>query len=106
MSNVYNYNYTDLSEIETNPEFLRMREFVGNACNSVRYNEIKAKEMVAKKLLDVFGYPNNIEMYTYQHTSKVEFVNCATNEILACIETTNDDNIFSTEVRYYGDWWK
>lgn len=69
-------------------------------------NEIEAREIVAKKLLEVFGYPNNIEIHTYQHTSKVEFVNSVTNEVLACVETVNDGIVFSTEIKYYGDWWK
>lgn len=104
MSNIY--NYTDLSEIESHPEFLRMRKLADTAYNSVRYNEIEAKELTAKKLLDVFGYPNNIEMYTYQGSSKVEFVNSVTNEVMACVETVNDGIVFSTEIKYYGDWWR
>lgn len=104
MNNIY--NYTNLSEIELSPEFLRMRKLAGTTRNSILYNELEAKEAVAKKLLDVFGYPNNIEMHTYSGSSKLEFVNIETNEILACIETINDGTVFSTEIRYYGDWWK
>jgi len=98
------YRYTNLNEIELCPEFLRMRKLVDTACKSIWENEIEAKEIVAKKLLDVFGYPNKIVMHTYSGSSKLEFVNIETNEILACIETINDGTVFSTEIRYYGDW--
>lgn len=104
MNNIY--NRTNLSEIESHPEFLRMRKLADTSYNSIRYNEIEAKEVTAKKLLDVFGYPNNIEMYSYQGSSKVEFVNVVTDEILACVETINDGIVFYTEIKYYGDWWK
>lgn len=104
MNNIY--NHTNLSEIENHPEFLRMRKLADTTYNSVRYNEIEAKEIVSKTLLNAFGYPNNIEIYIYQGSSKVEFVNVVTNEILACVETVNDGMVFYTVIRYYGDWWK
>lgn len=104
MSNIC--SHTNLSEMESNPEFLRMRGLVDAACKSMWENEIEAREIVAKKLLVVFGYPNNIEIFTYQGSSKVEFVNSVTNEVLACVETVNDGIVFSTEVKYYGDWWR
>lgn len=101
MSNIY--SYTNLSEIELCPEFLSMRKLLDSSCKSIWENENNAKELVAKRLLDVFGYPNNIAMYTYFGSSKTEFVNIETNEILACIETINDGIVFSTEIKYYGD---
>lgn len=104
MSNIY--SHTNLSEMESHPEFLRMRELVDTKCKSIWENEIEAREIVAKKLLEVFGYTNNIEICTYQDSSKVEFVNVVTNEILSCVETVNDGIVFSTEIKYYGDWWK
>lgn len=74
--------------------------------SSIYENEIKAKEIVAKKIINVFGYPHNIEVYIYQHSNKVDFVNSNTNEILACVETINNGTVFYTEVKYYGDWWR
>lgn len=104
MNNIY--SYTNLNEIELCPEFLCMRKVVNTARKSIWENEIEAKEIVAKKLLDVFGYPNKIEIRTCSGSSKLEFVNSETNSILACIETVNDGTVFSTEIRYYGDWFK
>ena len=74
--------------------------------SSIYENEIDAKEIVAKKIISVFGYPHNIEVYIYQHSNKVDFVNSNTNEILACVETINNGIVFYTEIKYYGDWWR
>ena len=74
--------------------------------SSIYENEIKAKEIVAKKIISVFSYLNNIKVYIYQHLNKVDFVNSNTNEILACVETINNGTVFYTEVKYYGDWWR
>ena len=73
---------------------------------SIWENEIQAKELVAKKLINVFGYPNELGLITYSGSSKTEFVNVKTNEILASVETINDGIVFSTETKYYGDWFK
>ena len=75
-------------------------------CNSIWENETQAKELVAKRIVNVFGYPNNIELRIYQGSGKTEFVNVKTNEILASVETINDGIVFSTETKYYGDWFK
>ena len=104
MSDVY--KYTNLSEIESHPEFLRLRQMIDTASRSVWENEIQAKELVAKRIINVFGYPNNIEVNLYQGSSKTEFVNIETNEILASVETINDGIVFYTETKYYGDWFK
>lgn len=79
---------------------------VESKISSIYENEIKAKEIVAKKISNVFGYPHNIEVYTYQHLNRTDFVNSNTSEILACVETINNGIVFYTEVKYYGDWWK
>ena len=73
---------------------------------SIWENENEAKELVAKRIINVFGYPHNIELHLYQGSSKTEFVNVKTNEILASVETINDGIVFSTETKYYGDWFK
>ena len=104
MSDVY--KYTNLSEIESHPEFLRLRQMIDTASRSVWENEIQAKELVAKKLINVFGYPNNIELHKYANSKKTEFVNIETNEILASVETINDGIVFYTETKYYGDWFR
>ena len=104
MSDVY--KYTNLSEVESPPEFLRLRQMIDTASRSVWENEIQAKELVAKRIINVFGYPNNIVMHIYQGSSKTEFVNVKTNEILASVETINDGIVFYTETKYYGDWFK
>ena len=104
MSDVY--KYTNLSEIESHPEFLRLRQMIDNVSKSVWENESQAKELVTKRVVNTFGYPHNIEVNLYQGSSKTEFVNIETNEILASVETINDGIVFYTETKYYGDWFK
>ena len=104
MSDVY--KYTNLSEIESHPEFLRLRQMIDTASKSVWENEAEAKELVTKRIVNTFGYPHNIEVNLYQGSSKTEFVDVKTNEILASVETINDGTVFSVETKYYGDWFK
>ena len=92
------YKSTNLSNVN--------QSYFDSVCKSVWENETQAKELVAKKLINVFGYPNNIELYIYQGSSKTEFVDVKTNEILASVETINDGIVFYTETKYYGDWYK
>lgn len=73
---------------------------------SIWENEIQAKELVSKDLINVFGYPNELGLITYSGSSKTEFVNIETNEILASVETINDGTMFYTETKYYGDWFR
>ena len=80
--------------------------YFDSVCKSVCENETQAKELVAKRIVNVFGYPNNIELRIYQGSGKTEFVNVKTNEILASVETINDGTMFYTETKYYGDWFK
>lgn len=79
---------------------------IDSLCKSVWENELEAKELVANKLINTFGYPNNIIIHTYQFSSKIEFVNVKTNTILASVETVNDGIMFYVETKYYGDWYK
>ena len=104
MSDVY--KYTNLSEIESHPEFLRLRQMIDTVSRSVWENESQAKELVTKRIVNTFGYPHNIEVNLYQGSSKTEFVDVKTNEILASVETINDGIVFYTETKYYGDWYK
>ena len=104
MSDVY--KYTNLSEIESHPEFLRLRQMIDTASRSVWENESQAKELVTKRIFNTFVYPHNIEVNLYQGSSKTEFVNIETNEILASVETINDGIVFYTETKYYGDWFR
>ena len=100
------YKYPDLSSIEANPEFLRMQQLMYDRIKSIREADTKSIEEVCKVILNKLGYPNNIELHKYVNSSKAEFVNIQTNEILAGVETINDDIMFYTETKYYGDWFK
>ena len=100
------YKYIDLSEVESPPEFLRLRQMIDTVSRSVWENESQAKELVTKRIVNTFGYPHNIEVNLYQGSSKTEFVNIETNEILASVETINDGIVFYTETKYYGDWFR
>ena len=92
------YKSTNLSNVN--------QSYFDSVCKSVWENETQAKELVAKRIVNFFGYPHNIEVNLYQGSSKTEFVNIETNEILASVETINDGIVFSTETKYYGDWFK
>ena len=100
------YKYPDLSEVETNPEFLRMQQMMDDRIKSIREADTKSIEKVCKVILNKLGYPNNIELHKYVNSNKTEFVNVKTNEILASVETIKDGMMFSTETKYYGDWFK
>ena len=73
------------------------QSYFDSVCKSVWENESQAKELVTKRIVNTFGYPHNIEVNLYQGSSKTEFVNVKTNEILASVETINDGIVFSTE---------
>ena len=73
---------------------------------SIWDNESQAKELVTNRIVNTFGYPHNIGVNLYQGSSKTEFVNVKTNEILASVETINDGIVFYTETKYYGGWYK
>ena len=92
------YKSTNLSNVN--------QSYFDSVCKSVWENESQAKELVTKRIVNFFGYPHNIEVNLYQGSSKTEFVNIETNEILASVETINDGIVFSTETKYYGDWFK
>ena len=98
--------YIDLPAIESCPDLMRMKQMMDNGIKSIEETEFKAKEVVAKAVINKFGYPNDIVVNVYQASSKVEFVNIKTNEILASVETINDGIMFYTETKYYGDWCK
>ena len=100
------YKYPDLSSVETNPEFLRIQQLMYGRIKSIREADTKSIEEVCKVILNKLGYPNSIELHIYQGSSKTEFVNIETNEILASVETINDGIVFSTETKYYGDWFR
>ena len=92
------YKFTNLSNVN--------QSYFDSVCKSVWENETQAKELVAKRIVNFFGYPHNIEVNLYQGSSKTEFVNIQTNEILASVETVNDGIVFYIETKYYGDWFK
>ena len=82
------------------------QSYFDSVCKSLWENETQAKELVAKRIVNFFGYPHNIELRIYQGSGKTEFVNVKTNEILASVETANDGIVFYTETKYYGDWFR
>lgn len=89
-----------------NAESIRIKQMMDNRIKSVEETELKAKEVVAKAVINKFGYPNDIVANVYMASSKVEFVNIKTDEILASVETINNGILFYTETKYYGDWYK
>ena len=100
------YDYQNLNEIEVHPEFVRLQQMMNDRVKSIWESEIEAQEKVSKVILNKLGYPNNIELYTYQNSSKTEFVDIKTNTILACVDVVNDGTVFYVETKYFGDWYK
>ena len=94
------------SDVESCPDLMRIKQKMDNRVKSIDETELKAKEVVAKAVINKFGYPNDIVVNAYHGSSKTEFVNVKTNEILASVETINDGIVFYTETKYYGDWYK
>ena len=100
------YKYPNLSEIEVHPDFVRLQQMMNDRVKSIWESEIEAKEKVSKVILNKLGYPNNIELYTYQNSNRTEFVDVKTNTILACIDVVKDGTVFHIETKYFGDWYK
>ena len=100
------YKYTNLSEIEVHPEFVRLQQMMNGKVKSIWESQHEAKEKVSKVILNKLGYPNNVEMYTYQNSNKTEFVDVKTNTILACVDLVKDGTVFYIETKYFGDWYK
>lgn len=100
------YKYTNLSEIEVHPDFVRLQQMMNDKAKSIWESQHEAKEEVSKIVLNKLGYPNNIELFTYQNSNKTEFVDVKTNTILACVDLVNDGTVFYTETKYFGDWYK
>ena len=99
MNNVY--KYPNLSEIEVHPDFVRLQQMMNDKAKSIWESENEAKVILNK-----LGYPNNIELFTYQNSNKTEFVDVKTNTILACVDIVNDGTVFYVETKYFGDWYK
>ena len=100
------YKYPNLSEIEVHPEFVRLQQMMNDRAKSIWESQHEAKEKVSKVILNKLGYPNNIELFTYQNSNKTEFVDVKTNTILACIDLVNNGTVFYIETKYFGDWYK
>ena len=100
------YKYTNLSEIEVHPEFVRLQRMLNDKAKSIQVMELETKEKVCKVILNKLGYPNNIELFTYQNSNKTEFVDVKTNTILACVDLVKDGTVFYIETKYFGDWFK
>lgn len=100
------YQYQNLNEIEVHPEFVSLQQMMNDRAKSIWESENEAKEKVSKVILNKLGYPNNIELFTYQNSNKTEFVDVKTNTILACVDIVNDGTVFYVETKYFGDWYK
>ena len=100
------YDYQNLNEIEVHPEFVRLQRMLNDKAKSIQVMELETKEKVCKVILNKIGYPNNIELYTYQNSNKTEFVDIKTNTILACVDVVKDGTVFYVETKYFGDWYK
>ena len=100
------YKYPNLSEIEVHPEFVRLQQMMNDKAKSIWESENEAKEKVSKVILNKLGYPNDVELFTYQNSNKNEFVDVKTNTILACITLVKDGTVFYIEIKYFGDWYK
>ena len=48
------YKFTNLSNVN--------QSYFDSVCKSVWENETQAKELVAKRIVNFFGYPHNIEV--------------------------------------------
>ena len=94
------YKYSKLNEIEVHPEFVRLQQMMNDVSKSIWESENEAKEKVSKVILNKLGYPNNIELFTYQNSNKTEFVDVKTNTILACVDIVNDGTVFYIETKY------
>ena len=100
------YKYPNLNEIEVHPEFVRLQQMMNDRTKSIWESQHEAKEKVSKVILNKLGYPNNVELYTYQNSNKTEFVDVKTNTILACVDLVNDGTVFYVETKYFGGWYK
>lgn len=100
------YKYPNLSEIEVHPNFVILQQMMNDVSKSIYESQNEAKEKVSKVILNKLGYPNNIELFTYQNSHKTEFVDTKTNTILACVDLVNDGRVFYIETKYFGDWYK
>ena len=74
--------------------------------SNLHKEEALAKEVVCEKILNVFGYPNNVELYTFHKNNATHFVDVVNGITLATVEVKNDEISFWVETNYYGDWWK
>lgn len=83
-----------------------LQQNVESCLASLHKEESLAKEVVCEKILNVFGYPNNVELYTFHNSKITQFVDVVNNITLATVEIKNDEFSFWVEVNYYGDWWK
>lgn len=60
----------------------------------------EAKESVAKKIVNKYGYPNNIEVYTFQSNNDCHFVDVVSGDTVAKVEL---DRFFAVKVWIHGD---
>lgn len=83
-----------------------MNQNIEQMFSTLHKEEALAKEVVCEKILNVFGYPNNIELYTFRNNNATHFVDVVNSITLATVEVKNDEISFWVETNYYGYWWK
>ena len=66
-----------------------MKQLFNSIHKSTMSRKHEAMEAVSKKILNKFGYPNNIEVFSFQQNNDLHFVDVLTNEVVAKIEMKN-----------------
>ena len=66
-----------------------MEQLFNGIRKSIMSQKHEAMEIVSKKILNKFGYPNNIEVFLFQQNNNLHFVDVLTNEVVAKIEMKN-----------------
>ena len=66
-----------------------MEKLFNKVHKSLMSRKHDAIEIVSKKVLNKFGYPNNIEIFSFQQNNDLHFVDVSTNEVVAKVEMKN-----------------
>lgn len=66
-----------------------MGQLFNRITKSIMTRKHEAMEMVSKKVLNKFGYPNNIEVFSFQQNNDCYFVDVSTGEAIAKVEMKN-----------------
>lgn len=66
-----------------------MEKLFTKISNSIMNKKYEAMEIVSKRILNVYGYPNSIEVFYFHYNNDCQFVDISTGEIVAKIEMKN-----------------